>query len=64
MKKLIALLSVLLVAPAFATDAPMQPSASPVKSAVHRYLVERTFGDRPGQQMVRNRCVMGSRSQD
>jgi len=43
MKKLIALLSVLLVSPAFDADAPVQPSASPVKSAVHRYLVERTF---------------------
>ncbi|HEY3785228.1 MAG TPA: DUF4242 domain-containing protein [Steroidobacteraceae bacterium] len=42
MNKLIALLSVLIVAPAFA-DAPTQPAASPEKSAVHRYVVERTF---------------------
>lgn len=42
MKKLIAILSVLMVAPAFATDPPAQPAA-PVKAAVHRYLVERTF---------------------
>jgi hypothetical protein len=43
MKKLIAVLSVFLLAPAFAADIPAQPAAAPVKSAVHRYLVERTF---------------------
>ncbi len=43
MKRLFAILSVLLLAPAFAADVPAQPAAAPVKSAVHRYLVERTF---------------------
>jgi hypothetical protein len=48
MKGLIAILSVLLLMPAFAADIPAQPAAAqpaaaPVKSAVHRYLVERTF---------------------
>jgi Protein of unknown function (DUF4242) len=43
MKALIAILSVLLFAPAFAADAPAQPAAAPAKSSVHRYLVERTF---------------------
>ncbi|MGO9946110.1 MAG: DUF4242 domain-containing protein [Steroidobacteraceae bacterium] len=48
MKTLIALLASLLLAPAFAADAPSQspPSqaaASATKSPVHRYLVERTF---------------------
>jgi hypothetical protein len=43
MKRLVALLAALLLAPAFAADAPTQPAASPVKSAVHRYIVERTF---------------------
>jgi len=38
MKTLIALLATLLLAPAFAADAP-----SPTKVPVHRYLVERTF---------------------
>ena len=49
MKKLIALLSVLALAPAFASEPPAQTSASPqstadpAKSSVHRYLIERTF---------------------
>jgi hypothetical protein len=43
MKMLIAVLSVLLLAPAFAADVPAPPAASPVTSSVHRYLVERTF---------------------
>jgi hypothetical protein len=43
MKKLIAVLSVLLLAPTFAADIPAQPAAAPMKSSVHRYLVERTF---------------------
>jgi Protein of unknown function (DUF4242) len=44
MKKLITVLSVLLLAPAFAADIPAQPAAAPAKSSVHhRYLVERTF---------------------
>jgi hypothetical protein len=44
MKTLIALLlASLLLAPAFAADEPAQPAASPTKSPVHRYLVERTF---------------------
>ncbi len=42
MKRLIPVLSLLLLAPAFATDPPAQPAASPAIS-VHRYLVERTF---------------------
>jgi hypothetical protein len=43
MKKLIPVLSFLLLTPAFATDVPTQPAASQVKSSVHRYLIERTF---------------------
>jgi hypothetical protein len=47
MKTLIAVMSVLLLAPVFAADAPAQsaaPAAAPAaKSPVHRYLVERTF---------------------
>jgi hypothetical protein len=43
MKTLIAVLSALLLAPVFAADVPAQSPASPTKSSVHRYLVERTF---------------------
>ncbi|MHB8478155.1 MAG: DUF4242 domain-containing protein [Steroidobacteraceae bacterium] len=43
MKLLIALLSFLLLAPAFAADVPAQSAASPAKNAVHCYLIERTF---------------------
>ena len=51
MKTFIAILSILLLtpafAPAFAADLPAQPAASPAaapaKTSVHRYLVERTF---------------------
>src|ERR1700692_1563133 len=43
MKKLIAILSVLLLGPAFAADMPVQPAVAPAKSPLHRYLVERTF---------------------
>jgi hypothetical protein len=44
MKTLIAVVvSVLLLGPAFAADVPAQHAASPAKSSVHRYLVERTF---------------------
>jgi hypothetical protein len=43
MKTLIAVLSFLLLTPAFAADPPGQSTATPAKSAVHRYLVERTF---------------------
>jgi len=43
MKRFIAILSVLILAPAFAADIPAQPAAAPVKTVVHRYLVERTF---------------------
>ena len=43
MKTLIAVLSVLLLAPVFAADAPGQSAPSQAKSPVHRYLVERTF---------------------
>jgi Protein of unknown function (DUF4242) len=42
MKILIAVLFALLLAPAFAADVPAS-AASPAKSSVHRYLVERTF---------------------
>jgi hypothetical protein len=41
MKKLIATLALLAVAPAFAVDAPAQSPAP--KIATHRYLIERTF---------------------
>jgi hypothetical protein len=40
MKKLIHVLAVLLLTPAFAGA---QPAATPPKSSVHRYVVERTF---------------------
>lgn len=51
MKTLIAIMSVLLLAPVFAADAPAPSAASSsaptavptAKSPVHRYLVERTF---------------------
>ena len=50
MKTLIAIMSVLLLAPVFAADAPApsapsaaSASAPAAKSPVHRYLVERTF---------------------
>ena len=43
MKYYIALLSVLLCAPAFATEAPAQPGALATSAMTHRYLVERTF---------------------
>ena len=43
MKTLLAVFLSLLLGPAFAGDVPAQPAAHPVKSAVHRYLVERTF---------------------
>lgn len=43
MKMLIVLFSSLLLTPAFAADPPAQSTATPAKSAVHRYLVERTF---------------------
>jgi len=41
MKKLIATLALLAVAPAFAADAPAQSPAP--KTEMHRYLIERTF---------------------
>jgi hypothetical protein len=43
MKVLATILSVLMIAPAFAGDAPTAPPASQSKTSVHRYLVERTF---------------------
>jgi Protein of unknown function (DUF4242) len=43
MKKLIALVPILLLARAFAADAPAPPQASAPKAAPHRFLVERTF---------------------
>jgi hypothetical protein len=42
-KRLIALVSVALFAPAFAADAPTPAAALDAKPAVHRYLIERTF---------------------
>jgi Protein of unknown function (DUF4242) len=43
MKTLLTVFLSLLLGPAFAVDVPTQNAASPVKSPVHRYLVERTF---------------------
>ena len=44
MRVLVTLLSVLILGPALAADAPTTPAAAPpAKAAVHRYLVERTF---------------------
>jgi Protein of unknown function (DUF4242) len=43
MNKLMLLLSLLLISPAFATDTASQPTGAPVQNQVHRYLVERTF---------------------
>ena len=43
MKKLIPVLSFLLLTPAFAADVPTQPAASSARNSVHRYLIERTF---------------------
>lgn len=43
MKMLIAVLSVLFLAPAYAVDAPAPSAVPAAKSSVHRYLVERTF---------------------
>jgi hypothetical protein len=43
MKRVIAVLSVLMFPPAFADEMPASPAASPVHPAVHRYLIERTF---------------------
>jgi hypothetical protein len=43
MKRLIALVSVVLLAPAFAADAPKPAAVHEGKPAVHRYLIERTF---------------------
>jgi hypothetical protein len=43
MKTLVTVFLVLLLGRAFAADAPAAPAATPAKTAVHRYLVERTF---------------------
>jgi hypothetical protein len=43
MKTLIVILSMMLLTPAFAQDAPTQAGASAAKNPVHRFLVERTF---------------------
>ena len=43
MTKVIAVLSFLLLTPAFAADNPTQAAATPAKSSTHRYMVERTF---------------------
>jgi hypothetical protein len=42
-KKLIPLLSMLLLTHAFAAEVTAQPADSAPKTAVHRYLIERTF---------------------
>ena len=43
MKLLLALTATLFVARTFAADMQPQPSVTPPKAAVHRYLIERTF---------------------
>jgi hypothetical protein len=43
MTKLIAILSWLILVPAFAADEPAQSPVPQSKAAVHRYLIERTF---------------------
>jgi hypothetical protein len=43
MKKLIPVLSFLLLSTAFATKVPAQSADSSAKNPVHRYLIERTF---------------------
>jgi uncharacterized protein DUF4242 len=43
MKRLIAVLSVLLIARVVAADVPAQSSDAATKGTVHRYIVERTF---------------------
>lgn len=43
MKTLVTVFLLLLLGPAFAVDPPAPAAPTPTKSAVHRYLVERTF---------------------
>ena len=43
MTKLIAVLSLMLLTPAFAADTATPATATPSKAPVHRYMVERTF---------------------
>jgi hypothetical protein len=43
MKTLVLIFAVFLLGPALAADVPAQPAATPAKSPVHRFLVERTF---------------------
>jgi hypothetical protein len=43
MKTLIIIFTVFLLGPALAADLPAQAAATPAKSPVHRFLVERTF---------------------
>jgi hypothetical protein len=43
MKKLIPVVSFLLLTTAFATNVPAQSTDSAAKNSVHRYLIERTF---------------------
>jgi hypothetical protein len=43
MKRVIAVLSLLMFAPAFAEDVPAQAGLASTKPVAHRYLIERTF---------------------
>ena len=43
MKKFVALLAFLMITPAFAGNMPTKAAAAPAQSAMHRYVVERTF---------------------
>ena len=43
MRRIIAVLSFLMLAPAFAEDTPASAGVAPTQPVVHRYLIERTF---------------------
>ncbi len=43
MRRVIAVLSLLMIAPAFAEDIPANAGAAATQPVVHRYLIERTF---------------------
>ena len=43
MRRIIAVLSFLMLAPAFAEDTPASAGGAPTQPVVHRYLIERTF---------------------
>ncbi len=43
MRRIIAVLSFLMLAPAFAEDTPVSAGVAPTQPVVHRYLIERTF---------------------